>query len=321
MPIGMNWKGLVLGALAAWSTSAVWAGEGHCRGEDRDHPAISFVQFPTPNIDPQTAATQPTLTLKAKLTLPRCERGAASKLPAVVIVHGSGGVNGLGDFYEQALNEAGIATLQIDMWEARGVTSVANRPRAPILTYPDAFSALGFLSAQPRIDPGRIGILGFSWGAAVTLGSAEKLYAGMFGGGRQFKAHVANYPPCYAANNTSIPVLNPPSQAGTQFLNLTGAPVLIQIGGKDDYDNGAGHCKALAAAVNPLNHNAVQVVEVPDAYHGWDRLTVPFTTTDPFANEGSYFRDGKLPAVRFVPDVDAAYDSRERVTRFFKRKL
>jgi uncharacterized protein len=319
MPIPMNWKALVLGALAAWSATAAWATDGHCRDDDR--PAITFVQFPSPNIDPQTAPTQPMLTIKAKLSIPRaCGRGS-QRVPAVVIAHGSGGVDGLGDFYESALNEAGIATLQINMWEARGVTGVANRPRAPILTYPDAFSALGFLAAHPRIVPTRIGILGFSWGAAISLGSAEKLYAGMFGGGRQFKAHVANYPPCYAANNTTIPVLNPPSQTGTQFLNLTGAPVMIQIGSKDDYDNGTEHCKALARTVNPLNHNAVQVVEVEGAYHGWDRLTVPFTTADPFANEGSYFRTGSLPPVRFVPDVESAYDSRERVARFFKRKL
>lgn len=318
MPTLMKWKALALGVLAACSATASWATDGNCRGDERA--AISFVQFPSPNIDPQTAPTQPALTIKAKFTLPRCNRGS-SKVPAVVIVHGSGGVNGLGDFYEQALHEAGIATLQIDMWEARGVTSPANRPRAPILTYPDAFSALAFLAAQPRIAADRVGILGFSWGAAVTLGSAEKLYAGMFGGGRTFKAHAANYPPCYAANNTSIPVLNPPAQAGTQFLSLTGAPVLIQIGTKDDYDNGAEHCKALARSVNPLNNNTVQVVEVPGAYHGWDHLVVPFVAPDPFANEGSFFRDGQVPLVRFVPDVDNAFASRERVARFFKRRL
>lgn len=67
--------------------------------------------------------------------------------------------------------------------------------------------------------------------------------------------------------------------------------------------------------------NVVQVVEVPDTYHGFDRLQVSFTTVHPFANEGGrVIRDGKLPLARFVPDVDAAYDARERVTRFFKRK-
>lgn len=66
--------------------------------------------------------------------------------------------------------------------------------------------------------------------------------------------------------------------------------------------------------------NMAQVVEVPDTYHGFDRLQVSFTTVATFANEGSCVRDGKLPLVRFVPDVDAAYHARERVTRFFKRK-
>ena len=68
-------------------------------------------------------------------------------------------------------------------------------------------------------------------------------YVRLFGGGRRFKAHVAHYPVCYAYNAV-FPTLPPPAQFGTQFLNLTGAPVLIQVGSSDDYDNGAGRCRA-----------------------------------------------------------------------------
>jgi len=207
------------------------------------------------------------------------------------------------------------------MWQARGVTGIANRPAAPILTYPDAFSALAFLAARSDIDPERIGVLGFSWGGVVSLGTAEQLYAGAFGGGRRFAAHVANYPVCWGANNTSIPALYPPAQKGTQFLHLTGAPVLIQIGSKDSYDNGTAHCVELAAAVNPSNGYVVSVNEYPGATHAWDRLMVPETAPDPFADEGSYFRTGVLPTVVITPDVVQAYESRERVARFFRNTL
>lgn len=313
-------RSVATGAALCWCATTAFAGDADCRNNGA--PPISFVQFASPNI----ATSPPTqLTIKGKLSMPggpdrKHGCGAGRQVPAVVILHGSSGVDARGDFYEAALNEAGIATLQIDMWEARGVTSAANRPSAPILTQPDAFSALAFLAAQPGIAADRIGVLGFSWGGVMSLGSAEQLYAGMFGGGRKFKAHVAHYPVCYAANAV-VPGLPPPAQFGTQFQHLTGAPVLIQVGTSDDYDNGAARCQALAQAVNPGNGNAVEVVAVPDAEHAWDRLMVPITVADPFGNEGSYFVTGKVPNVQLAPNVEQAYASRERVVRFFKRRL
>jgi len=203
--------GAVLGALA-----------GACRAEGSDarnfdvrdsdardcaddsRPRISFIEYTSPNI-----ATRPvsSLTIKGKLSVPvgyngrnHCREGGG-KLPAVLILHGSAGVDSRGDFYEKALNAAGIATLQIDMWEARNVSGLTNRPQLPIFTYPDAFNALAFLGKQRHIDPKRIGVLGFSWGGVVSLAASEQLYVGMFGDGLKFKAHVANYPVCYGANN------------------------------------------------------------------------------------------------------------------------
>ena len=309
----------LLGVLVAVFGNASNAAGNECAPGTT--PSISFVQFQSPNL----AGATP-LTIKGKLSLPggsgdhlRCVPERKDR-PAVLIVHGSTGVDSRGDFYEEALNKAGIATLQIDMWEARGVTGIANRPQAPILTYPDAFSALAFLENHPNVIPGRVGVLGFSWGGAVSLAAAEQRYAGMFGGGRRFAAHVAHYPVCWAAN-TNIPGLPPPAQLGTQFLNLTGTPVLIQIGTEDDYDNGAGPCRALAQAVNPTNNAVVEVVEYPGAHHAWDRLMVPVSGPDPFGNQGSFFRTGQMPIVELVPDVGLAYDARERVVRFFRRAL
>ncbi|MFG6440225.1 dienelactone hydrolase family protein [Roseateles sp. LKC17W] len=319
-----GWKGTALTALAALAT---WtAGPARAHGE-HEHgaaagPAVSFVQFSSPNL---TAPGTP-LTVQGKLSVPR-QRGwhGHRKLPAVVIVHGSAGIDARGDFYEAALNDAGIATLQIDMWQARGYTAPGQRPAAPILTYPDAFSALQFLAQQPGIDGARVGVLGFSWGGLVSMGTAERLYAGQFGGGRTFKAHVAHYPVCYAWNNAPLlaAVRSTPAQYGVQWLALTGAPVLIQVGTKDDYDNSAKPCQDLAAAANASNgsNSLVRVVAYPDATHGWDRLMVPMTVNDPFANQGSFFSTGVPPAVKFTPDAEQAYQSRARVVRFFERQL
>jgi uncharacterized protein len=316
---------LALCALAAGQALANGGGGGGGCPNGKA-PQLSFIQFTSPNIDPSFLQAQ--LTLKGKLSLPLKFRESDDepgcitirrKMPAVLILHGSAGVDARGDFYEAALNDAGIATLQIDMWEARGVTGIANRPAVPIFTYPDAFAALAFLSARPEIDATRIGVMGFSWGGVVSLGTAEQTYAGLFGGGRKFAAHLAHYPVCWGANQVIAGL--PPANSGTLFRTLTGAPVLIQIGSLDDYDNGAGPCQALATAANASNGNLVSVREYPGATHAWDRLQVPVIAPDPFANVGSFFLTGVVPLVRITPSIDAAFEARERAVKFFERKL
>ncbi len=321
---------LALGTLGALATGQALAdgggpgGSGACPSGKA--PQLSFIEFTSPNIDP--SFPRPQLTIKGKLSLPLKfkerddEPGCVSirnKLPAVLILHGSAGVDARGDFYEAALNDAGIATLQIDMWEARGVTGIANRPALPIFTYPDAFRALAFLSARPEIDAQRIGVMGFSWGGVVTLGAAEQAYAAQFGGGRRFAAHLAHYPVCWGANQVIAGL--PPASSGTLFNTLTGAQVLIQIGSLDDYDNGAAPCRALAQAANANNGPLVAVNEYLGATHAWDRLQVPVVAPDPFANRGSYFLTGVLPLVRITPDIGAAFKSREKAVKFFERNL
>lgn len=291
-----------------WSFSAV----SHARGDDGCRndwrPVISFVEFQSLDLGPPPIP----LTVKGKLKLPvrfqwrkRCFL-PDKNLPAVVILHGSAGVDFRGDFYARELNAAGIATLEIDMWEARGVTGAADRPPVPLITYPDAFGALKFLSAHPNIDPERIGVMGFSWGGAVTLASATELYANKFGGEFRFSAHVAHYPVCYAANS-AIP--------GSEFYDLTGAPILIQIGEEDDYDNGSGPCFALKNSLDPEEQSMVEVISYEGAFHGWDRLEVPIKVEDPFSNRGE---GGE---VEIAPNVTLAYKARNKVVRFFRDHL
>lgn len=317
----------LMSGILMLSPMAAGAAQNECRQDAT--PIVSFVQFQSPNLQ---APTTP-LTIKGKLTLPvnadanqRCFN-ARRNVPAVVILHGSSGVDSRGDFYAQGLNAAGIATLEIDMWEARGVVGASGRPPLPLFNYPDAFSALAFLRAHPNIASERIGVLGFSWGGVVSVASAEQLYAATFGGGSngpRFKAHVAHYPTCYVFNKTDWPPtapVPPPAKAGTQFLNLTGAPVLIQIGTEDDYDNGAGPCRSLADSVNPSNNNVVDVAVYEGAYHAWDRIMIPIRVFDPFGDLGSFFQTGVVPPVEIRADVDAAYAARQRVVSFFRSQL
>src|ERR1041385_7834808 len=59
--------------------------------------------------------------VKGDLELPEAKAGG--KLPVVLVLHGSAGIDGRGEFHRKALNAAGIGTLEIFMF------SSGNRPR------------------------------------------------------------------------------------------------------------------------------------------------------------------------------------------------
>lgn len=273
---------VLIAALASW----------HCQAGkiDPDLPAITYIQFESPDL----LHPGETLNIGGQLRIPA---SGSESLPAVVILHGSAGVDSRGSLYARSLNDAGIATLEIDMWGARGITSAAQRPPLPTVTLPDAFGALQYLAALPGIDAQRIGVLGFSWGGVMSLLSADKSYTSAFGNGRQFAAHVAHYPVCWAYN-IGIP--------GIVFNDLTGAPVLMQIGDLDDYDEGGAPCQNLAAP-----YPEVSVTVYPNAHHAWDRLQPALTVQDPFSHLG---QGGE---VNIVPNPGKANQSSKRVVREF----
>ena len=236
----------------------------------------------------------------------RTSREATAPVGAVLICHGSDGVDGRGEYYAGALNAAGIATLEIDMWAARSTSrGAAGRPRSPMETLADAFSALKFLGEQPEIDPTRIGILGFSWGGVVSLLSATQSRADPLRGGLAgFKAHAAHYPVCYA-------YAADPRMALT---DLTGAPILIQTGDVDTYDHpDAG--EKLAAALAAQGTAKVRNITYAGAGHGFDRDLPAQTINDPFAHNGA----GGPVLMEF--NKSAAEATRAEVVSFFKAEL
>lgn len=257
-------------------------------------PVISYVNFPS--LDP----VRP-LTVSAQLRVPTTS--VADKLPAVVIVHGSAGVDSRGAFYAKALNDAGIATLEIDMWAARGwLGGISGRPRGVPETLPDAYGALKFLSEQARIDPNRIGIMGFSWGGVVTMLTATSPYTALYNGGTlKFAAHVAHYPVCWVYNR--VP--------GYAFNAFTGAPVLIQAGELDAYD-APDTCPNLVQSLPASAQSFISVRVYRNATHAWDRLQPAITVTDPFSHLGM---GGQ---VDFIPSPGKAFQSRANAVKFFQ---
>jgi dienelactone hydrolase len=230
----------------------------------------------------------------------------AEPLPAIVIVHGSGGVDSRGEHYAAALNRAGVVTLEIDLWAPRHVRSAAERPRNVSETLPDAFAALSFLSEQPQeVDSARIGIMGFSWGGVVSMLSATQANRDRYATGAQaFAAHAPLYPVCWVYNRAP----------GYEFTELTGAPVFIQAGTADTYDR-PDRCLKLQQSLPAAAQSLVNVRMHGGATHAWERREPDATINDPFSHEGQ----GGPVDLRFSEHTTRA--STEAVVAFFENAL
>jgi dipeptidyl aminopeptidase/acylaminoacyl peptidase len=93
--------------------------------------------------------------------------------PALVVMHGFGGSNqgASGVWAARALTEWGYVCLQFTF---RGCgESEGERGRVICLEQAaDASNAIGYMQSRPEVDPQRIGLFGFSLGAAVAIHTA-----------------------------------------------------------------------------------------------------------------------------------------------------
>jgi uncharacterized protein len=253
---------------------------------------VSYVSFQT--LDPTKPLAEAAV-LREPINAPR-------PMPAVVIVHGSSGIDSRGISYAMELNNAGIATLEIDMWTARGIASPADRPKGVPLTLPDAYGAFKLLAANPAIDAKRIGITGFSWGGVVSMLTATKPYSEKYlGRDMKFAAHAPNYPVCWVYNR--VP--------GYEFKEFTGAPVLLQAGEMDTYDV-PETCPALVKSLGEPAGRLITLKLYPDAGHGWERTEPAITIEDPFSHLG---KGGK---VLMAGNEAVAAKSRAATVAFFR---
>jgi dienelactone hydrolase len=275
--------------VAALIPAALAASGG---GDDQD--ATSVTQVSYQSLD----KTKP-LTVPATLRVP----SGQARLPAVVIVHGSSGIDSRGPSYAVELNKVGIATLEIDMWAARGISGGADRPRTVPETLPDAYGAFKYLAANPAIDPKRIGIMGFSWGGVVSMLTATKPYTDQYlGSDAKFAAHAPNYPVCWVYNVVH----------GYELKSFTGSPVFIQGGELDTYDL-PDTCPKLVQSLQATTPGLFSVRMYPNATHAFDRVTEPTTTVnDPFSHLG------KGGEVLFESNPQAALQSRAATIAFFR---
>jgi dienelactone hydrolase len=178
------------------------------------------------------------------------------RLPVVVMMHGSSGVNGTTEAWTHQFNMMGISTFVIDGFSGRGLTSVSTNQallgRLNLIV--DIYHSLEILAKHPRVDPDRIVLMGFSRGGQATLyASLERFHKLWNKSGLQFAGYVPFYPDCATTYNGDTDVAR---------------PIRIFHGTPDDY-NPVASCKAFVTRLKEAGRDVV-LTEYPDSAHGFD---------------------------------------------------
>src|SRR5262245_4434336 len=191
--------------------------------------------------------------------------------PAVILVHGCGGVSPTVREWARKLSAIGVAAFAVDSFAGRGIRETCtgndsiNRGSRLI----DVYRALELLSTHPRIDASRIALMGFSQGGGVTLLARQlRLQRLWMSGKHDFAAYLAFYP---ATCNREF----------LQETEVSNRPLRIFQGTADDWTP-IGACRAYVQKM----HRAGTDVEI-------------------FAYDGAHhsFDNPSLPAARFRPEV------------------
>jgi dienelactone hydrolase len=194
-----------------------------------------------------TIAERASVPLSAELYRPSGD----GPFPAVILLHPCSGR--LPERIEQAdaarYTSVGYVVLALDNFTARGIADGGcTGGGASVDGVMDAYGALTHLASLPFIDPERIAIVGYAFGANVALSAVEfdgpeRLFD------RQFAAAVAYYPYCPEKIAVSV-------------------PTLILSGALDDWAP-VRSCERMMAKRTGLGA-ALRLVVYPDAHHAFN---------------------------------------------------
>ena len=223
------------------------------RGETIDIPSASPLNYHQVISSP---ADMPPLTTDGKLFLP--SQGNAPH-PLVIVVPGSLGIAASHLAHAETLNGLGFATLVLDSFGARGVTStVAKQTQFSFAASAyDVLAAFKVLAARGDIDAGRIGAQGHSRGGSAVLTAATRCFADpVIGPAAGLKAILPAYP-----------------WSGHQFLDPSVGNTIVHVlmGDADQWCSPMqvqGHCQAIRLAGGTATMRLF-----PGAHHSFDRGT------------------------------------------------
>ena len=228
--------------------------------------------------------TTRTSVIAGTLTLPADPAGRG---PAMIISHGSGGIQESRElWWADQFARVGIAAFVVDSFGPRNVAQTATDQSqlSTAVNVADALVALKLLATHPRIDPARIGVLGFSKGGQVALYTElEPFRQAIIADDTRFALHVAVYPYC---------------SDWYMSERITRAPMLLLLGGQDDYTP-AGPCREHAAWFKSKGAETTVIV-YPNAYHDFDSSRRPVFVRDLVTGKNC---DGAIDLDRFTVTI------------------
>lgn len=226
------------------------------------------------------------------------------KFPAVVLVHTCGGLSDhIRTWTREALKQ-GYVVFVVDSFGPRGIKTVCFP--SPRMNYPrgvkDALDALAHLKKLDFVDPERVAIMGFSWGAILSLWTSSDAIAGLLPESGRFAAAVAFYPACWFGATGQTPEI--------EFLRPdTGRPTLVLMG---ELDNETPPADCLPRL------QALKDKGAPVEWHLYSQTTHCWDCRERHNQRKTDFRGNQ---VQYLYSKDTTDDSARRAFEFLARHL
>jgi len=179
------------------------------------------------------------------------------KFPAVILIHGSGGVGDNHKDWAKVLNKMGIATFILDSFSSRGISEIYTGVQS--IGYGsriiDIYRAVELLRTHPSIDGSRISLMGFSHGGCITLMAAmTRFQEGWLSREASIAAYLAFYPPLWLELK--------------KFEKVGGRPIRIFVGTADDWTP-SETARIYIENLQSAGQDA-KIHEYPGAHHHFD---------------------------------------------------
>ena len=205
----------------------------------------------------------PSVVVEGDLLMPK-NSSAGTQVPAVVLSHGSGGVeSNMFDVWAKELNAAGYAVMITDSYKPRGVSETnSDQSRVP---YPahvaDTLNALRMLATHPQIDANKIFNIGFSRGGSAAFDTAWPTWQRPVNtNGAKFAGHVVYYPG------------NCNTRFRTDDREQQTAPIYVLLADRNNEEaQDVAVCERWYDEMNAKGAN-IQYKEYKGARHGFDGL-------------------------------------------------
>ncbi len=196
------------------------------------------------------------------------------KLPAVVILHHSGGFDaGTTKQYADLLNSNGFITIEPIMFNKPGKFQYSE-------SLAKAMGAVAYLNSLDTVDHSRISVIGTSYGANLSVFAATEWAQQKYTPTVKLHRVVSLYPVCWfyskiiERDTSSWFFKDRLKEFPETFMDAwADVPTMILAGGQDDYNGKDGlACNTFKNLIpSEKQKNLTSVTVYQDATHGWDQ--------------------------------------------------